>query len=90
MSALDDVRRAEQAVREQLADLVRARARAESESSRLEQRAGLAGAEPALGELAERYRAQGERLRSEVEALRTDLRRQEAELERLRAAEEGA
>ena len=90
MSDLSDALQAEQALREQLADLVRARARAESESRRLAQRAGLPGAEPALGELAERYGAQGERLQAEVEALRADLRRQEAELERLRAAEEGA
>jgi hypothetical protein len=90
MSGLDEARRAEQALREQLADLVRARARADSESRRLAQRAGLPGAEPALGELAERYRAQGERLQAEVEALRADLRRQEAELERRRAAEGGA
>jgi hypothetical protein len=90
MSDLTEAQRAEQALREQLADLVRARARAESESRRLAQRAGVAGADPVLGELAERYRAQGERLQAEVEALRTDLRRQEAELERLRAAEEGA
>ena len=90
MSDLDEARRAEQTLREQLADLVRARARADSESRRLSERAGLPGAEPALGELAERYRAQGERLQAEVEALRADLRRQEAELERLRAAEEGA
>ena len=90
MSDLAEARRAEQALREQLADLVRARARAESESRRLAQRAGLLGAEAALSELAERYRTQGERLQAEVEALRGDLRRQEAELERLQAAQEGA
>jgi hypothetical protein len=90
MSGLDEARRAEQALREQLADLVRARARADSESRRLAQRAGLPGADAALGELAERYRGQGERLQAEVESLRADLRRQEAELERQRAAEGGA
>jgi chromosome segregation ATPase len=90
MSDLGEAERAEQTLREQLADLVRARARAESESRRLSERAGLAGAEPSLAELAERYRAQGERLQAEVEALRTDLRRQEAEVERLRAAQGGA
>ena len=90
MSDLAEAEQAERALREQLADLVRARARAESEARRLAQRAGLAGADASLGELAGRYRAQGERLQAEVDALRTDLRRQEAELERLRAAEEGA
>ncbi len=90
MSGLDEAKRAEQALREQLADLVRARARADSESRRLSRRAGLPGAEASLSELAERYRAQGERLQAEVEALRADLRRQEAELERQRAAEDGA
>ena len=90
MSDLAEAEQAEQGLREQLTDLVRARARAESESRRLAQRAGLAGAEPALADLAGCYQAQGERLQKEVEALRADLRRQEAELERLRAAEGGA
>ena len=90
MSDLGEAQRAEQTLREQLADLVRARARAESESRRLAERGRLAGADATLGELAERYRAQGERLQTEVESVRSDLRRQEAELERLRAAEGGA
>ena len=89
MTDLDEAQRAELALREQLADLVRARARAESESRRLSERAGLPGADATMSELSERYRAQGERLQSEVDALRSDLRRQEAELERLRAAEGG-
>ena len=90
MSDLDEAQRAERGLREQLADLVRARARADSESRRLSERAGLEGADAVLSELAERYRAQGERLQAEVDALRADLRGQEAELERLRAAEGGA
>ena len=89
MSDLGEAQRAERTLREQLADLVRARARAESESRRLSERARLPGADAALSELAERYRAQGDRLQSEVEAVRSDLRLREAELERLRAAEGG-
>ena len=80
----------DRALREQIADLVRARARAEAESSRLGTRAAAPGTDPELGSIGERYRLQAEHLREEVEALRAQLRAHEPELERLRARDAGA
>ncbi|HYM57419.1 MAG TPA: hypothetical protein VES79_05595 [Solirubrobacteraceae bacterium] len=90
MSELAEAERTERELREQIADLVRARARAESEARRLGERAGLEGADPTLGDIAERYRSQSERLSGEVDAVRASLREHEADLERLRAQSRGA
>lgn len=89
-SSLSEAEATERALREQLADLVRARSRAEREARRLAERGTLAGADTALGQIAERYRAQGGRLGDEVEGLRTTLRELEARVERLRAEAAGA
>ena len=80
----------ERRLREQINDLVRARARADSERSRLEQRAKLRGAERMLVPVAERYGRQSERLGEEIESLRSSLREQEAATEAARADEAGA
>lgn len=80
----------ERTLREQLADLVRARSRADREARRLAERGSLAGADASLGPIAERYRAQAGRLGDEVDGLRTSLREQEAQVERLRADASGA
>ena len=90
MSELEDAERTERELREQIADLVRARARAESEAKRLAERAAQPGVDATLGEIGERYRAQAERLGGEVDALRGSLREHEADLERLRADSRGA
>ncbi|MEY2441604.1 MAG: hypothetical protein QOJ46_1030 [bacterium] len=75
----------ERGLREQIADLVHARARADSEAARLSDRATLEGAHAELSELAGRYSHQSETLAAEIATLRTSLRAAEAELERLRA-----
>lgn len=80
----------ERSLREQVNDLVRARARADSERLRLEERAKLRGAEPMLATVAERYARQSERLGTEIESLRSSLREQEAATEAARADEAGA
>jgi len=85
--ALADAETTERALREQLADLVHARARADSEARRLADRAALPGAHDELGEIAGRYERQSETLAAEVQTLRSSLRAAEAELERLRAPE---
>ncbi len=93
MSGSDSLASAEatdRALREQIADLVRARARAESEAARLRARGTTPGADPSLDGIRERYEQQAARLAGEVEALRGELRTHEAELERLRAQEAGA
>lgn len=77
----------ERGLREQISDLVHARARAAGEASRLAERGALPGAHADLLELAGRYDAQAEVLAGEIESLRASLRAAEAELERLRAAE---
>jgi chromosome segregation ATPase len=89
MSELADAERTERGLREQIADLVRARARAESEARRIADRSTLPGADPTLGDIVARYRSQAERLAGEIEALRTALREHEADLERLRAEDAG-
>ena len=88
--ALASAQATDRALREQIADLVRARARAEEEARRLGDRAGAPGADPSLAGIAERYGQQAARLREEVEGLRGELRTHEAELERLRAQDAGA
>ncbi len=85
--SLQEAERTDRELREQLNDLVRARARAQREAERLNARASLPGAEAALGALGSDYRGQAERLGTEVEQVRASLRRHEAELERLRAAQ---
>jgi chromosome segregation ATPase len=76
----------ERGLREQISDLVHARARAAAEASRLAERAALPGAHAELAELAARYEQQAVVLAAEIESLRASLRAAEAELERLRAA----
>lgn len=80
----------ERRLREQINDLVKARARADSERHRLKQRTKLRGAEPMLETVADRYGHQSERLAEEIESLRTSLREQEAATEAARADEAGA
>jgi len=75
----------ERGLREQIADLVHARARADSEAARLADRATLEGAHAELSELAGRYAQQSDTLAAEIATLRTSLRTAELELERLRA-----
>jgi predicted RNase H-like nuclease (RuvC/YqgF family) len=87
--ALEAAEATDRALREQIADLVRARARADAEAARLAGRAG-AGADPALDGIRERYERQAGRLAEEIESLRRDLRTHEPELERLRADATGA
>lgn len=88
MTELPDAEATELGMREQIADLVTARARAEGEARRL--RARGEQIDPALLEVAERYTAQARRLADEVEALRKSLREQELRTERLRADRAGA
>lgn len=80
----------ERRLREQINDLVKARARADSERIRLKERSKLRGAEPMLETVADRYAHQSERLDGEIESLRTSLREQEAATEAARADEAGA
>lgn len=88
MSDLTEAAATELALREQIADLVKARARAQSEARRLRTRADAI--DPALSEVAERYAAQAARLEQEVEEVRGSLREQEVRTERLRAERAGA
>jgi hypothetical protein len=88
MSELSVAEATELGLREQIAELVNARARAEAEARRL--RARGKAIDPALLEVAERYRSQAKRLEGEVEALRASLRQQELRTERLRADRAGA
>lgn len=80
----------ERRLREQINDLVKARARADSERIRLKERAKLRGAEPMLETVADRYAHQAARLDEEIESLRTSLREQEGATEAARADEAGA
>ncbi|MGI8731514.1 MAG: hypothetical protein ACR2LK_16275 [Solirubrobacteraceae bacterium] len=83
--ALAGAEATERSLREQLSDLVRARARADSESGRLSERAALPGAAAQIAQIAGRYEQQSATLATEIETLRASLRAAEAELERLRA-----
>ena len=86
---LQSAQATERSLREQINDLVTARARAEAEAERLDGRARLAGAEASVAEVGRRYREHAERLHEEIEGLRAELRRQEAIDEGLRADEAG-
>ena len=86
---LQSARATERSLREQINDLVTARARAEAEANRLEARGRLARAEASVAEVGRRYREHAGRLHEEIEGLRAELRRQEAVVERLRADEAG-
>jgi hypothetical protein len=83
--ALADAEATDRGLREQISDLVHARARAAAEAGRLADRAILPGAHAELAELGSRYARQAELLAAEIEALRGSLRAAEAQLERLRA-----
>lgn len=83
--ALPDAEATELGLREQISDLVHARARADAEAQRLADRAALPGAHEELSDIAGRYARQSEVLAGEIDTLRTSLRAAEAELERLRA-----
>jgi predicted RNase H-like nuclease (RuvC/YqgF family) len=80
----------ERGLREQIADLVHARARAADEAQRLAERARLPAADASLAEIGARYERQAEVLGSEIEQLRAALRETEARVERLRAEAAGA
>jgi chromosome segregation ATPase len=83
---LADATATELGLREQIADLIHARSRADSEARRLADRAALPQAhEEELSQIAGRYERQSELLSTEIETLRSSLRAAEAELERLRA-----
>lgn len=79
----------DRSLREQISDLVRARARAQSEARRLGDRTA-AGGDESLASIRERYERQAVELGDEIDGLRADLRSHEVELERLRAERAGA
>jgi hypothetical protein len=85
MDALAAAEATERELREQIAELVHARARAEEEARRLADRATLAGADASLGDIGERWARQAKVLGEEIESCRTSLRAAEAEVARLRA-----
>jgi chromosome segregation ATPase len=90
---MDDLAAAEateRELREQIAELVHARARAEQEGRRVSERATLAGADASLEGIAERWKRQTGVLDGEIESCRTSLRAAEAEVARLRADAAGA
>ena len=76
-------------LREQIAELVHAHARADEEAKRLAGRATLPGADPSMNEIAQRYERHSGVLGTEIEGLRASLREAEADLERLRADDAG-
>ena len=89
---MDDLEAAlatERELREQIADLVHSRARAEQESSRLSGRLTLPGTQASMRAIAERWDRQARVLNEELEACRTSLRAIEAEVARLRAEAAG-
>ena len=84
----DDLAAAEQterALREQVGDLIRAKARADSEAARLGDASVRPGADSTLASIASDYREQSGKLETEIERARRSLREHEADLERLRA-----
>jgi chromosome segregation ATPase len=83
--ALAGAEATELGLREQISDLVHARARADAEAARLADRSTLDGAHDELAQIAGRYERQSQTLAAEIETLRSSLRAAEAELERLRA-----
>ena len=90
MDELSSAEATERELREQIAELVHARARAEQEAARLTGRADLPGAEPSMKDIAERWERQANVLDEEIEGLRASLRSAEAEVARLRADAAGA
>ncbi len=90
MDDLEAAEATERELREQIAELVHSRARAEQEARRLFERATLPGAEDSLKGIAERWEHQAGVLAEEVGSCRTSLRAAEAEVARLRADAAGA
>lgn len=72
-------------LRLRVAELVTERRRATEEILRLEQRAQLPGADPAIGQAADRYRARLQTLEGELADARARLRSQEGAVATLRA-----
>ena len=84
--AIADAEATERGLREQIADLVHARARADSEAARLADRATLDGAHEELAEIAGTlHRNRARRSAARSRRCGPSLRAAEAELERLRA-----
>jgi hypothetical protein len=75
-------------VRSRLNALVHERAEALREAERLSVRGQMAGADPAVGDVAGRWRTIAERVVDEIEQQRAALRAQEGVVEKLRAPEE--
>lgn len=75
-------------LRVRLAELIRERRHAHEEADRLGERGRLPGADAALTESAERYRARASVLDREIEAARERLRAQEGAVARRRADED--
>jgi hypothetical protein len=73
-------------LRLRVAELVTERRRTTDEILRLEQRAQLPGADPAIGQAADRYRARLQTLEHELTDARARLRAQEGAVATLRAA----
>lgn len=90
MDELTAAEATERELREQIAELVHARARAEGESRRLADRARLPGADASLQEISGRWGRQAEVLAGEIESCRASLRAAEADVARLRADAAGA
>ena len=74
---LHDARAAELALRARLAEAITERTRARREAERLDGRAALPGADPALGEAAAFQRRLATRADAAVASLRAELRRAE-------------
>jgi hypothetical protein len=75
-------------LRSRLNALVHERAEALREAERLSVRGQMAGADPAVGDIATRWRTVADRVAGEIEEQRSALRAQEAAVEKLRAPEE--
>ena len=75
-------------LRSRLNGLVHERAEALREAERLSVRGQMAGADPAVGDIAGRWRSVADRVAGEIEQQRAALRAQEAAVEKLRAPEE--
>lgn len=88
--ALAAAERAQLELREQINELTHARARAESEATRLRQLAGRAQEAASYAQLADRYQHQAGVLDGELSALRQRLEEQRLMVERLRAEVAGA
>ncbi len=86
VEALRRARADELRLRQRLASLVTERARAEAETSRLQQRASLEGADTRVAEAASAYRERAVRLEADIAGLRAELRAQEGVVAQLAAA----